>query len=127
MGKKKYTVDLSEDERKLNGEDEAHLIALARGDPPDGRRRWTLRLLADELVAPEETDSRARSRVKIIPVDVTVDRISRLLAPAETIRAYVDRYITTSDRARKISYSPRNRSKTGELLQSKTAGRPKTG
>jgi len=56
MGKKKYTVDLSEDERKLNGEDEAHLIALARGDPPDGRRRWTLRLLADELVAPEETD-----------------------------------------------------------------------
>jgi len=43
-------------ERKLDGEDEAHLIALACSDPPDGRHRWTLRLLADELVALEETD-----------------------------------------------------------------------
>lgn len=43
-------------ERKFDGEDEAHLIALACSDPPDGRRRWTLRLLADELVALEETD-----------------------------------------------------------------------
>ena len=43
-------------ERKLTGEDEAHLIALACSDPPDGRRRWTLRLLADELVALDETD-----------------------------------------------------------------------
>ena len=41
-------------ERKLNGEDEAHLIALATSEPPDGRARWTLRLLADELVALEE-------------------------------------------------------------------------
>ena len=36
-------------ERKLTGEDEAHLIALACSDPPDGRHHWTLRLLADEL------------------------------------------------------------------------------
>ena len=43
-------------ERKLNGEDEAHLIALATSEPPDGRARWTLRLLADELVALEEID-----------------------------------------------------------------------
>lgn len=43
-------------ERKLTGEDEAHLIALACSDPPDGRHRWTLRLLADELVTLEETD-----------------------------------------------------------------------
>jgi hypothetical protein len=34
----------------LDGEQEAHLIALACGSPPAGRRRWTLRLLADEMV-----------------------------------------------------------------------------
>jgi transposase len=43
-------------ERKLTGDDEAHLLALTCSDPPDGRHRWTLRLLADELVALEETD-----------------------------------------------------------------------
>jgi transposase len=36
--------------RKLDGEQEAHLIALACSDPPAGRQRWTLRLLADHLV-----------------------------------------------------------------------------
>jgi transposase len=37
--------------RMLDGEQEAHLIALACGSPPAGRRRWTLRLLADRMVA----------------------------------------------------------------------------
>lgn len=36
--------------RRLDGAAEAHLIALACGTPPAGRERWTLRLLADELV-----------------------------------------------------------------------------
>ncbi len=36
--------------RKLDGEQEAHLVALACTPPPVGRRRWTLRLLADQLV-----------------------------------------------------------------------------
>ena len=36
--------------RMLDGEQEAHLIALAYGSPPAGRCRWTLRLLADRLV-----------------------------------------------------------------------------
>ena len=39
--------------RKLDGDDEAHLIVLACGDPPTGRRRWTLRLLTDKVVALE--------------------------------------------------------------------------
>lgn len=43
-------------ERKLDGEDEARLIALACSDPPEGRSRWTLRLLADELVELEEIE-----------------------------------------------------------------------
>lgn len=37
-------------QRKLSGEQEAHLIALACGAPPKGRVRWSLRLLADKLV-----------------------------------------------------------------------------
>jgi transposase len=35
---------------KLDGEQEAHLIALACSQPPDGRARWTLRLLAERMV-----------------------------------------------------------------------------
>ena len=34
----------------FDGDQEAHLIALACGSPPAGRRRWTLRLLASRLV-----------------------------------------------------------------------------
>lgn len=36
--------------RRLDGEQEAKLIALACGAPPRGQARWTLRLLADRLV-----------------------------------------------------------------------------
>jgi transposase len=36
--------------RKLDGEQEAQLIALACSQPPPGRRRWTIRLLAGKLV-----------------------------------------------------------------------------
>ena len=35
---------------RLDGEQEAHLVALAGGSLPLGRRRWTLRLLTDKLV-----------------------------------------------------------------------------
>ncbi len=36
--------------RKLNGVQEAHLVALACSDPPQGRGEWTMQLLADRLV-----------------------------------------------------------------------------
>ncbi len=36
--------------RKLSGEQEAHLVALACSDPPQGRGEWTMQLLADRLV-----------------------------------------------------------------------------
>ena len=36
--------------RKLDGEQEARLIALACSEPPEGQARWSLRLLADRLV-----------------------------------------------------------------------------
>ena len=35
---------------KFDGESEARLIAVACSEPPQGRARWTLKLLADELV-----------------------------------------------------------------------------
>lgn len=37
--------------RILQGDEEAHLITLCCSDPPEGRARWTLVLLADKLVA----------------------------------------------------------------------------
>jgi transposase len=34
----------------VDGESEAHLVALACSAPPEGQQRWTLRLLADQMV-----------------------------------------------------------------------------
>ena len=42
---------------KVDGEVEARLIALTCSDPPEGYERWTLRLLANELVALEVLES----------------------------------------------------------------------
>jgi transposase len=49
---------------KLNGEQEAHLIALACSTPPDGQARWSLRLLADRLVALEIVDTVSHETVR---------------------------------------------------------------
>ena len=43
--------------RKLDGAQEARLIALACSAPPAGRARWTLKLLADKLVALDVVDT----------------------------------------------------------------------
>lgn len=43
-------------ERSLDGTAEAHLVALACSKAPEGRSRWTLRLLADRMVALEYVD-----------------------------------------------------------------------
>lgn len=36
--------------RVLDGRAEAHLVALSCSDPPDGRERWSMRLLAEKMV-----------------------------------------------------------------------------
>lgn len=51
-------------ERKIDGEVEAHLIALACGTPPEGHARWTLRLLADKLVELELLPSVSHETVR---------------------------------------------------------------
>ena len=43
--------------RKIDGAVEAHLIAAACGKPPEGRKRWTLQLLADRLIVLELVDT----------------------------------------------------------------------
>jgi hypothetical protein len=49
---------------KLDGRGEARLIALSCGAPPEGRRRWTLALLAEHLVELEVVDSIAVNTVR---------------------------------------------------------------
>jgi transposase len=44
-------------ERALDGAAEARLVALVCSAPPEGRERWTLRLLADELVRLEAVEA----------------------------------------------------------------------
>jgi transposase len=43
--------------RKLDGAQEAQLMAIACSVPPEGRTRWTVKLLADKLVALDIVDA----------------------------------------------------------------------
>jgi hypothetical protein len=51
-------------QRTLDGQAEARLIALACSQPPQGRVRWTLRLLADRLVELEIVDTVSMETVR---------------------------------------------------------------
>ena len=42
---------------KITGDVEARIIALSCSEPPEGRTKWTLRLLADKVVELEIIDS----------------------------------------------------------------------
>ena len=50
--------------KKLDGHDEAQLIAMACSQPPEGRASWTLQLLADRLVECEIVDSISTETVR---------------------------------------------------------------
>ena len=52
-------------QKALDGEGEARLIAMACGEPPEGRARWTLRLLADQLVECEIVESISTETVRM--------------------------------------------------------------
>jgi transposase len=51
-------------ERKLDGAQEAHLIALACSAPPEGQARWTLRLLAQHMVELSYVDALSYETVR---------------------------------------------------------------
>ena len=48
LSRREYMQKISR--KKINGDVEAHLVALSCSKPPQGRARWTLRLLADTIV-----------------------------------------------------------------------------
>jgi hypothetical protein len=50
--------------KTFTGKDQATLIALACSDPPEGRARWTLRLLADKMVESEFVDNISHKTVQ---------------------------------------------------------------
>ncbi len=52
------------EKRKLDGEQEAHLIALLCGQAPEGYERWSLRLVADKLVELELVESVSHETVR---------------------------------------------------------------
>ena len=51
--------------KKLDAKGEAMLETLARSKPPEGRKRWTLQLLADRLVVLNVVDSISRETVRL--------------------------------------------------------------
>ena len=55
---------LNRRQKKLDGQGEARLVALACGEPPEGRVSWTLKLLADRLVECEIVDSISTETVR---------------------------------------------------------------
>lgn len=52
--------------RKADGDFEAHLVALSCSDPPQGFARWSLRLLADQVVELDYIDSVSHETVRRI-------------------------------------------------------------
>ena len=50
--------------REFTGREEAKLTLIACSEPPEGRVRWSVRLLADKMVALEVVDSISRESVR---------------------------------------------------------------
>jgi hypothetical protein len=50
--------------RRLDGEGEAHLIALACSEPPDGYESWSLRLLQDRMIRLEIVESISHETIR---------------------------------------------------------------
>ena len=60
--------------RKLDGAQEARLIAVACSAPPVGRRRWTLRLLAEQVVELGVVDAVSHETVRRVLKQTTSSR-----------------------------------------------------
>jgi transposase len=61
-------------QRKLDGEQEARLVALACSEPPQGQARWSLRLLADKLVELEIAEEVSYQTVRRVLKKTTSSR-----------------------------------------------------
>ncbi|MBW3635037.1 MAG: IS630 family transposase [Armatimonadetes bacterium] len=68
--------------RKLDGTQEAHLVALTCSAPPQGFARWTLRLLRERLIEMEVADSIAPETIR-----QTLKKPTQTLAEADVVLA----------------------------------------
>lgn len=59
---------------KFDGEKEAHLIALACSQPPDGHAGWTLRLPADKMIELNHFESRSHETVRQVLKKMNLNR-----------------------------------------------------
>jgi transposase len=60
-----YQAPRREYRRKLDGHQEAHLLAIARSDPPEGAARWSLRLIRDRMVELGYVDEISHETVRV--------------------------------------------------------------
>lgn len=59
-----YRPGCGRQQRRLDGEGEAHLLAIACSEAPQGRERWTLRMLADKMVELDYVESISHETVR---------------------------------------------------------------
>src|SRR5438552_6220040 len=85
LGRKRQ--DKPSRERKFDGAAEARLIALACSQPPHGRARWTLRLLADKLVELEVFESVSDETVRRVLKKTSCSRTARSSGSSRRARA----------------------------------------
>lgn len=50
----------------LDGEEEAHLVALACSEPPEGRKVWSLRLLKDRFIRLGHVDNISHETIRTV-------------------------------------------------------------
>src|SRR5919197_5548603 len=60
--------------RSLTGKQEAFIVALACSTPPEGRRRWTMQLLADRLIELQQVEDVSHDTVRRVLKKTTSNR-----------------------------------------------------
>jgi hypothetical protein len=84
---------------KMDGKQEAHLIAICCSDPPQGRARWTIQLLVKELVSRKIVISNAKRatkavaketvRTKLNQIELQPWKIERFCIPEEDLPRFI--------------------------------------
>jgi hypothetical protein len=104
--------------RKLDGVQEAKLVALACSDPPAGRVSWTIQLLADKLVELDVIDSIGRETVRL-----TLKKMRFSLGEKSTGCCLPNRTPTSSVRWKTSSQSTSDRTTHSGRLSASTNNR----
>jgi transposase len=76
---------------KLDGKQEAHLIAICCSDPPSGRVRWTMELLAKELISRKIVIliSRETIRTRLNQLELHPWKVQRFCIPEEDLPRFI--------------------------------------